>query len=175
MPFCTLSCRQLLITSPFRAVIDWCDEECNAGKVPMKPFIILKAGAMVTFNRLFFRNLIPHSSSALTASPQLDFSNSPVPFVVSQGGQCTYNLVVMHWLPAMFWVFETPGSYWAQAAKSAIVETTTRQPIQFLHTDLYTIKIFSTDGSATINDCYMPLDVDGCLTNQPFNTTLIYW
>jgi hypothetical protein len=167
--------RQLLITSPFRSVIDWCDDVCNAAKKPIRPYIVLQSGAQVTFNRVFFRNLVPHSNASQSSSPALDYTHSPVPFVVSAGGQVTYNLVVIHWRPAMFWVFENPSTYWAKAAVSAIVETRHKQPLQFATPDLYSVKSFTTDGTATVADCYMPFDVDGCLTDQPFTTTLIYW
>ncbi|WIA41787.1 hypothetical protein OEZ86_009120 [Tetradesmus obliquus] len=166
--------RQLLITSPIRSVIDWCDDVCNAAKTPIKPYIVLLGGAQVTFNRVFFRNLVPHSNASQSSSPTLDYTHSPVPFVVSSGGQVTYNLVVIHWLPSMFWVFENPANYWAKAAVSAIVETRHKQPLQFQTPDLYSVKSFTTDGTATVADCYMPFDVDSCLTNQPFTTTLIY-
>jgi hypothetical protein len=167
--------RQLLITSPIRSVIDWCDDICNAGRTPMEPYIVLQDGAQVTFNRVFFRNMLPHSSTSQSSSPALDFTHSPVPFVVSKGGQVIYNLVVIHWLPAMFWVFKNSSNYWAKAAVNAIVETRHKQPLQFETPDLYSVKSFTTDGTATVADCYMPFDVDECLTNQPFTTTLIYW
>jgi hypothetical protein len=167
--------RQLLITSPIRSVIDWCDDVCNAARTPIKPYIVLQGGAQVTFNRVFFRNLVPYSNASKSSSPALDYINSPVPFVVSAGGQVTYNLVVIHWLPAMFWVYKDPSTYWAKAAVSAIVETRHKQLLQFQTPDLYSVKSFTTDGTATVADCYMPFDVDGCLTDQPFTTTLIYW
>eukprot|EP00775_Hariotina_reticulata_P006920 gene6920-7138_t len=166
--------RQLLITSPFRAMVVWCDELCNAGK-QQHPLIVLEDGAMVTFNRLFFRNYIP-SSSAAYSNRHLDFINSPVPMIVSNGGQVTYNLVVLHWTASMLWVFRQPGSYWAQAAAPGGGMTALQEaaPPVFDKPDVYVIKKFSTDGSATIMDCYSPVDTDGCLTDQPFNTTLIY-
>lgn len=166
--------RQLLITSPFRAILDWCDDDCNAGTAPTKPFLIAGPGAIITFNRLFFRNFIPHTKAALS-NTALDFMKSPVPFVVSTGGQVTYNLVVMHWTAPMFWVYTTPGTYWSQAAVNDIWSTGVKKPLQFDTPQLYNIKNFAVDGTATMADCYMPVDVDGCLTNQPFSTTLIYW
>lgn len=33
--------RNLLISSPHRAMIDWCDKQCRAGKMRKTPFIIL--------------------------------------------------------------------------------------------------------------------------------------
>jgi hypothetical protein len=33
--------RNLLISSPHRAMIDWCDKQCRAGKMSKTPFIIL--------------------------------------------------------------------------------------------------------------------------------------
>jgi hypothetical protein len=167
--------RQLLVTSPFRAIIDWCDKLCAAGKL-QHPFIILEDGAMVTFNRLFFRHYIP-SSSAAYSNPHLDFSNSPIPMIVSNGGQVTYNLVVLHWTASMLWVFGKAGSYWAQAAAPGGGMTALQEaaPPVFDKPDLYVIKKFSTDGSATIMDCYSPMDTDGCFTDQPFTTTLVYW
>lgn len=129
----------------------------------------------MTFNRLFFRNFIPYSSTA-TKAKALDFTNSPVPFITSEGGQATYNLVVMHWTPPMFWVFNRTGSFWQQAADEEIVSVGRHEPLQLQHAGLYTVKSFSTDAAqATISDCYMPLDVDGCLTDQPYNIALIYW
>lgn len=131
---------------------------------------------MVTFNRLFFRNFIPHSSSALR-SPALDFKDSPVPWVVSRdGGQATYNLVVMHWTPPMFWVYKQPGTFWQQAAVEGIKSVGVFAPIQFKTPDLYVVKSFSTDaGTVSMTDCYMPVDVNSCLKDQPYDTTLIYW
>lgn len=131
---------------------------------------------MVTFNRLFFRSFIPHSSSA-AKNPALDFTHSPVPWVVSRdGGQVTYNLVVLHWTPPMFWVYKQPNTFWQQAADDEIRRVGKPQPLQLERPDLYVIKSFSTNaGTASMADCYMPVDVNGCLTDQPFDTTLIYW
>jgi hypothetical protein len=131
---------------------------------------------MVTFNRLFFKNFLPHSSSTVQHAA-LDFANSPVPWVVSRdGGQATYNLVVMHWTPPMFWVFKQPVTYWKEAAVDDIKQVGTGDLLQLKRPELYVIKSFTTDAStATIMDCYMPLDVDSCLTDQPFSTALIYW
>lgn len=166
--------RQLLITSPFRAILDWCDDACSNQPTAVKPFLIAGPGAMVTFNRLFFKNFVPQSKAALT-NPALEFIKSPVPYVKSAGGQVTYNLVVMHWMPSMFWIFSTAGTYWAQAAVNDIWSLGNKQPLQFETPQVYNIKNFAVDGTATLADCYMPVDVDGCLTDQPFNTTLIYW
>jgi hypothetical protein len=33
--------RQLLITSPIRAMIDWCDKQCRAGNMSTTPFIVV--------------------------------------------------------------------------------------------------------------------------------------
>lgn len=33
--------RQLLVTSPHREMIDWCNEQCRNGSMPRTPFIIL--------------------------------------------------------------------------------------------------------------------------------------
>lgn len=39
--------RNLLISSPHRAMIDWCDKQCRAGKMSKTPFIILgKVGGL---------------------------------------------------------------------------------------------------------------------------------
>eukprot|EP00878_Enallax_costatus_P007009 GHUV01007345.1.p1 GENE.GHUV01007345.1~~GHUV01007345.1.p1 ORF type:complete len:1094 (+),score=299.39 GHUV01007345.1:294-3575(+) len=165
--------RQLLITSPFRAILDWCDEACNTGAAPANPFLVAGPGAMITFNRLFFRNFIPHSQAALN-NTALDFSKTPIPYVQSTGGQVTYNLVVMHWTPDMFWVFSTPNTYWPQAAVSDIWSVGVKRHLQFETPQVYNVKNFALDGTATIADCYMPVDVHGCLTDQPFDTTLIY-
>lgn len=160
--------RQLLITSPFRAILDW------SGTIPENPFLIAGPGAVITFNRLFFRNFIPHSQEAFNNSA-LDFVKSPVPYVKSTGGQVTYNLVVMHWTPNMFWAFSTPNAYWGQAAVNDIWSMGPKQPLQFHTPQVYNIKNFAVDGTATVADCYMPVDVNGCLSDEPFNTTLIYW
>jgi hypothetical protein len=132
---------------------------------------------MVTFNRLFFRNFIPHSSSALQHAA-LDFKHSPVPWIVSKdGGQATYNLVVLHWTPPTFWVFQQKGSFWQQAAVEDIKRVGAPEPLQFKRADLYSVKSFSADaGTASITDCYMPVDVNSCLPlDKPFDTTLVYW
>jgi len=136
----------------------------------------LLQGAMVTFNRLFFRNFIPHSSKALTAAA-LDFNHSPVPFIVSKdGGQAVYNLVVLHWTRPMVWAFKQPGSFWQQAAEEKVRSVGDPQPLQLQTPALYSVKSFSTDaGTAAIADCFMPVDLDGCLSQQPFGTALIYW
>lgn len=166
--------RQLLITSPFRAMLNWCDDACNAGTAPQKPFVVAGPGAIITFNRLFFKNFIPHTRAAL-GNTALDFIKSPVPFVRSTGGQVTYNLVVMHWDPEMFWVYSAPGTFWAQAAVNDIWSIGVREPLQFEQPQVYNVKNFAVDGTATVADCYMPVDVNGCLTNQQFDTTLVYW
>lgn len=133
-------------------------------------------GAMVTFNRLFFRNYIPHNSSALK-HPGLDFSHSPVPWIVSRdGGQALYNLVVLHWSPPMFWVFNSTGTFWQQAAEEEIKSVGPPHPLQLARPDLYVVKSFSTDaGTTSISDCYMPVDVHTCFMDQPLNIALIYW
>lgn len=169
--------RQLFISSPFRAMIDWCDDACEAGNMTA-PLIVLEPGGMVTFNRLFFRDFIPPTRAAYD-NPALDFVHSPVPAVVSRGGQYTLNLVVLHWQPDMLYVFEEPSSFWAQArdddAIMAIPDNDgSTHPLSLKKPDLYTIKKYSVDGSATINDCYMPFDLAGCLSDAPFNTTLVY-
>lgn len=131
---------------------------------------------MVTFNRLFFRNFIPHNSSA-AQHPGLDFADSLVPWLVSRdGGQATFNLVVLHWSPPMFWVFKSPGTFWQQAADEEIRRVGPPAPLQLETPDLYVVKSFSTDaGTMSISDCYMPVDVDTCFMNQPLNIALIYW
>jgi hypothetical protein len=132
---------------------------------------------MVTFNRLFFRNFIPPSAAAAALPAQLDYTSSPVPFIVSRhGGQATYNLVVMHWTRPMLWVLQRPGTFWHAAREQGGIRVVGPPgPVLLDKPGLYTIKSFASDrGTATITDCYMPFDVDGCLTDQPFSTTLIY-
>ncbi|KIY94940.1 hypothetical protein MNEG_13023 [Monoraphidium neglectum] len=112
--------RPLLILSPFRVILDWCDAQCRSGAVNASaPKFILEDGAAVSWNRVFFRNAVPPvpagagaaaRRAALMAAPGVQWA-SPTPFVASKGGGATYNLVVWHFQPAMMWVFEQPGTY----------------------------------------------------------------
>lgn len=48
-------------------------------------------------------------------------------------------------------------------------------PVQTRTSALYTIKRFSNDGGATgISECYMPVDMDGCMPHgTPLTTQLV--
>jgi hypothetical protein len=165
--------RQLLVNSPIRAMIDFCDEQCEAGQAS-NPHIIVGQGGALTFNRLFFRHYIPPNKKGNYSG--WDFVNSPAPSIVSQdGGQAFYNLVVWHWTKPMTWAFEDPTTFWYAARQQKLTAVGTREPLQLGTPALYNLKNFGVNPTAQIQDCYIPVDLDGCLTNQPFNTTLIYW
>jgi hypothetical protein len=163
--------RPLLVQSPHRAILDFCDDACNAGSMP-HPHIIIGAGGSVSFTRLFFRNFIPLNVNGSYVG--WDFT-SPAPSVVSEGGgQSTYNLVVWHWSKGMTWAFQQPGSFWNAAAASKLRSVGDWQPLQFDEPKLYNLKNFAMNPSAQIVDCYIPMDVQGCFWDQP-STTLVYW
>ena len=165
--------RQLLVNSPFRSQIDFCDQQCEAGQAS-NPHIIVGQGGALTFSRLFFRHYIPPSKNGNYSG--WDFANSPAPSIVSQdGGQAFYNLVVWHWTKPMTWAFNDPTTFWYAARQEKLTAVGTRGPLQLDTPALYNLKNFGVNPTAQIVDCYIPVDIDGCLTNQPFNTTLIYW
>ncbi|KAI8471116.1 MAG: hypothetical protein J3K34DRAFT_238636 [Monoraphidium minutum] len=180
--------RPLLIMSPFRVVLDWCDDACQAAPpASLGPRFVLQEGAAVTWNRLFFRNFLPHAPpgaagaprrAALLAARRLDW-RSPVPFVASEGGAAAYNLVVWHFQPGMTWALGAAGAtYWAAAAGGPapamqnMVGRTAYAPGQ---PAVYSIKSFALAPTSSIQECFIPMDVDGCFgSSSPIDEQLVY-
>ncbi|KAI8472387.1 MAG: hypothetical protein J3K34DRAFT_209795 [Monoraphidium minutum] len=179
--------RPMLILSPFRVVLDWCDADCLAGAPGANaPKFILEDGAAVSWNRLFFRNFLPPAPpgaggrprrAALRAAPGLDFQ-SPNAFVKGGGGGAMYNLVVFHFQPGMTWVFDDAGTYWHEATQGsppAMQNMVGRGPYVAGDAQVYNIKSFGIAPVGSIQECYIPLDVDGCFdSSNPLDEQLIY-
>lgn len=55
--------RTVLIMSPYRVVLDWCDAACREaalrGAAPPAAKLVLLEGAAVSWTRVFFRNFVP--------------------------------------------------------------------------------------------------------------------
>jgi hypothetical protein len=110
----------------------------------------------------------------------LGFENSPNPWVLCAGGDASYYLVVWHFTRDMLWVFGDAmpaASFWrATADARAMFQVGAGAlPLDAAAPALYSIKrAASSDGHAVITDCFAPLDVAGCLTDEPYDVALIY-
>jgi hypothetical protein len=181
-------CRPLEINSPWRSVLDFCDDACLKGTGP-GPKVTLGPTGKLYFTRVFLKNFVPPQATAEAFPDAFDLS-SPIPFVHLEGtASLSFYLLTMHWLRPMMWILQSPGSAW-QAINTS---PTPPQAVGYRagdgeyglsalpDTHLFLIKAYSvnsTDSSSSsisLKDTYMPYDANNCFAAHEPEATLVYW
>lgn len=161
--------RSVILSSPYRTMLDLCDADCRSGAAPVRPLVNVTSGGSLLLQRVFLRHFLP-------AQPQDLAAFGPVPGLLSSGGGLiSFNLVVFHFQADSAWVFSRPPaqSWWASEQATAMAEVGTgRAAVSLDKPGLYALDYAGRDYA--IGGCFAVLDLDDCLSEDVDHTTLVY-